>query len=165
MVNITPNFSGSDDIPYRVRSERGNCSLYFLALIEWKQIRTELIRAIDAAQERTGMTQAQIAAAAGLSRQGYISQVQDYSDDSVGPGVMNLVKLLEMGLGMKVSAFFAVIELRSQGQSPPVPPIVQPANDEDRRALEIGRLYLQAHRVASGKSIARPRGRPRNRRR
>jgi hypothetical protein len=117
-------------------------------LIEWKHVRAELMRVIEAVQARTGMTQEQIAAAAGKSRQGYVSQIQNYDDASLGPHLMNFIKVLE-GLEMKASDFFTAVEKRSAGLSPPLPPFLPSSpTEEDQRALEIGRLVLQALAVA-----------------
>ena len=113
--------------------------------MEWKQIRAELQRAVQAAKHR-GMTQASIAAAGGLSRQNYVSKALSYGDDSLGPETMNLLRLID-GLGMKVSEFFTIVEQRAAGESPPLPTMARPTAEE-RLEREVGRRYLQLHHLA-----------------
>ena len=111
-------------------------------LTEWKHVRAELERVIQAADK----TQAQIAAAGRVSGQTYISKVKDYPDTSLGPKLMNLIGALE-GVGIKMSDFFVAVEKRAEGLSPLAPAASLPMmSKDDELALKIGRLILETHR-------------------
>lgn len=117
--------------------------------MEWKQVRAEYQRALQAATDR-GMTQEQIAATAGLE-QSYISKPARLNDDSRGPHLMNLLGVLE-AIGITVSEFFAAVEARARGASPGTLTIT-PSSREEEQLAAIGRQFLKAHRLASASNV------------
>jgi transcriptional regulator with XRE-family HTH domain len=133
---------------------------YIFRVVSWRQIQAEYLRLVVAATAREHITQDQIARNAGLDKN-YISKLVNLSATSEGPSITHLLKALR-GVGIaKASEFFALVEQRAAGHTPPELAVTAVPDEEAQLEREAGRLALKLHRLAAASHRPSRRGRPR----